>query len=91
MALLQELAQGKSLAQLVESGWRADEAEVKRIALQILSVLEYLASRRPPVVHRSAALHPSSTTASFLTQGSDCSEHMPSCSARTPDAGSHNK
>lgn len=49
---LQELAEGKSLAQLVEEGWRADEREVTRIGIQLLEILEYLASRRPAVTHR---------------------------------------
>ncbi|EFN53197.1 hypothetical protein CHLNCDRAFT_32227, partial [Chlorella variabilis] len=50
--LVQEVAQGKSLADMVASGWRADEAEVTRIAVELLGVLEYLGSRRPPVIHR---------------------------------------
>ena len=48
----QELAEGKSLAQLMAEGWRADEAEVTRIALELLGILQYLGSRRPAVVHR---------------------------------------
>ncbi|PSC76759.1 serine threonine kinase [Micractinium conductrix] len=50
--LVQEAAQGKSLAEMVRSGWRADEAEVTRIATELLQVLQYLGSRRPPVAHR---------------------------------------
>jgi hypothetical protein len=53
---MQELAEGKSLAQLVQEGWRPDEAEITRIAQQLLGVLEYLSSRRPPVVHRCERL-----------------------------------
>ena len=34
----QELAEGRSLADLVASGWRADEAEVARIARELLQV-----------------------------------------------------
>ena len=49
---MQDLAQGKSLAELVEGGWRADEAEARRIAIEMLGILAYLASRRPPVTHR---------------------------------------
>lgn len=49
---MQELAQGKSLAELVQGGWRADETEVSRIATELLQILNYLSSRRPPVVHR---------------------------------------
>lgn len=48
----QELAPGRSLEELVRGGWRADEAEVERIAAELLHTLRYLGSRRPPVVHR---------------------------------------
>lgn len=51
---LQELAPGKSLAQVVAGGWRGGEAEVKQLAAQILETLQYLGSRRPPVTHRQA-------------------------------------
>ncbi|HTB74470.1 MAG TPA: protein kinase [Polyangiaceae bacterium] len=50
--LVQQLAPGRSLHDLVASGWRADEAEAKRIARAILDVLDYLHARRPPVYHR---------------------------------------
>ena len=50
--VLQDLAQGKSLVELVKGGWRADEAEVTRIAKELLNILDYLASRRPAVTHR---------------------------------------
>ena len=50
--IAQELAEGKSLAALIESGWRATEAEVKRIALEVLKILEYLHSLNPPIIHR---------------------------------------
>lgn len=50
--LVQELVEGRSLQQLVESGWRADEAEVTRIARQVLTALDYLSSLRPAVTHR---------------------------------------
>ncbi len=52
MLSAQELAQGRTLADLVASGWRADEAEAKRIAMELLGVLDYLGSRRPAVTHR---------------------------------------
>lgn len=35
---MQELAEGRSLADLVASGWRADEAEIARIARELLEV-----------------------------------------------------
>jgi tetratricopeptide (TPR) repeat protein len=50
--LVQQLAPGWSLAQWVASGWRADEAEVRRIAEAVLGVLGYLHARMPPLIHR---------------------------------------
>ena len=50
--IAQHLAMGKSLAVLVESGWHPDEAEVRRLASQILEILVYLHSLTPPVIHR---------------------------------------
>lgn len=50
--LVQELAPGTSLSQLVESGWRTDETEVKNIARQVLYILIYIHALNPPVVHR---------------------------------------
>jgi serine/threonine protein kinase len=50
--LVQEQAPGKSLFQLVESGWHATETEVKNIARQILAILNYLHSLDPPIIHR---------------------------------------
>jgi len=50
--IVQELAQGQSLASLVESGWHASESEIQRIATQILEILVYLHSQTPPVIHR---------------------------------------
>ncbi len=50
--LAQQLAQGQSLAALVEKGWHPDEAEVKHIATQILEILIYLQQLTPPVIHR---------------------------------------
>ncbi|MEC4894117.1 MAG: serine/threonine-protein kinase [Oscillatoria sp. PMC 1051.18] len=50
--LVQELATGESLADLIAKGWHPDEAEVKRIAIQILSILDYLHTLTPPILHR---------------------------------------
>lgn len=50
--IVQELAEGKNLQQLVEEGWRPEEKEIERIAQEILEVLAYLGELRPPVVHR---------------------------------------
>jgi WD40 repeat protein len=50
--LVQQIAPGHSLAQLVAGGWRADEAEARRIAAAILDVLDHLHALVPPVYHR---------------------------------------
>ena len=49
---MQELAEGRTLAELVKDGWRGSQEEVGQIAVQLLGVLQYLGSRLPPVVHR---------------------------------------
>ena len=50
--LVQQLASGQSLADLVDQGWQPDEATVKNIAEQILEILVYLQQLTPPVIHR---------------------------------------
>jgi serine/threonine protein kinase len=50
--IVQTLAQGQSLEALVQQGWRADEATVRKIAQQILSILIYLQKLSPPIIHR---------------------------------------
>lgn len=50
--LAQEFASGKSLDRWVHDGWRATEAEVQRIALEILTTLEYLHGLEAPIIHR---------------------------------------
>jgi len=50
--LVQELVGGESLADSIKKGWRADEQIVKDILKQILEILEYLHSLKPPVIHR---------------------------------------
>lgn len=50
--IVQELAPGKSLATLIESGWQPDEITIKEIAEQILEILIYLQQLIPPVIHR---------------------------------------
>lgn len=55
--IVQQLAPGKSLFQLVESGWRTTEVEVKEIARQILEILIYLHSLEPSVIHRDIKPH----------------------------------
>ena len=50
--LVQELAEGKSLADWVAAGKRFSEAEVHHIALEMLQVLQYLQGLHPPIIHR---------------------------------------
>ncbi|MEP7121252.1 MAG: ankyrin repeat domain-containing protein [Byssovorax sp.] len=50
--IVQELAPGKTLADLVAAGWHPDEREVRQIAVKVLRILSYLQSLSPPIVHR---------------------------------------
>lgn len=50
--IVQELAEGRSLADLVAAGERFPEIEARRIALEILQILQYLHGLNPPVIHR---------------------------------------
>ncbi|KAI5075204.1 hypothetical protein GOP47_0009280 [Adiantum capillus-veneris] len=50
--IVQMVAKGSSLADLIQIGWRATEEDVKRIAIEVLEILQYLGSLRPPVIHR---------------------------------------
>lgn len=50
--IVQKIANGRSLGDLVESGWRISEDEVKEITLKVLEILQYLGNLRPPVIHR---------------------------------------
>ncbi|GAB4197627.1 MAG: hypothetical protein Fur006_46470 [Coleofasciculaceae cyanobacterium] len=50
--IAQQRVEGKSLAELVKNGWRMNESGVRRIAAQVLKILVYLHSLKPPVVHR---------------------------------------
>ena len=49
---MQELAEGKSLSQMVQEGWRGKEQEASRIAKEVLRILRYLGHCRPAVTHR---------------------------------------
>ncbi len=51
-ASVQEAVHGPSLAATLRAGWQPDEAQVARIAIELLGTLRYPGSRRPPVVHR---------------------------------------
>lgn len=50
--IVQELAPGQSLADLVQKGWRASPTEVRQLALQMLDILKYLHGLTPPIIHR---------------------------------------
>ncbi len=50
--LVQQLAPGKSLYELINDGWNPDEQEVKKIASSILKILIYLQELSPPIIHR---------------------------------------
>jgi hypothetical protein len=50
--LVQQLAPGKSLAELVELGWKPQEVTVKRLAIEVLNVLVYLQEFTPAIIHR---------------------------------------
>jgi serine/threonine protein kinase len=52
MFLVQDLADGPSLAQQAVAGWRADEPAAVSLAHTLLEVAEYLHELQPPVVHR---------------------------------------
>lgn len=50
--IVQELAPGRSLADLVQEGWRASEAEVRQLGVKVLDILKYLHDLTPPIIHR---------------------------------------
>lgn len=50
--LVQEYIPGDSLQQLLDSGRRLTEVQVRSLATQVLEVLTYLHSLNPPVLHR---------------------------------------
>lgn len=50
--IVQQLAEGNTLAKLVEGGWRCNEKQVKAIAVQLLEIIGYLHKQTPPVIHR---------------------------------------
>jgi len=50
--LVQELVEGESLDALIRRGQRLDEAEARRVAIEVADILSYVHGRNPPVVHR---------------------------------------
>ncbi len=55
--LVQELVPGKDLNQQVKEGLRLTEKEVKNIAVQVLSILDYLHNFEPRIIHRDIKPH----------------------------------
>lgn len=43
---MQELVEGKSLAQMVEGGWQPNQREVERIAKELLTTFSYLQEQK---------------------------------------------
>ncbi len=50
--IVQQLVEGRSLAQEIAHGWHGSEADIQAIAEQVLQILIYLHELKPPVVHR---------------------------------------
>jgi eukaryotic-like serine/threonine-protein kinase len=50
--IVQTFAEGMSLFDAVESGWKPTINEAKAIAVQVLEILTYLHDLHPPVIHR---------------------------------------
>jgi serine/threonine protein kinase len=50
--IVQQLVEGRSLAEIIGDGWHGSEAVIKKIAEQVLEVLIYLHELQPPVIHR---------------------------------------
>jgi len=50
--LVREYVEGRDLAEMVDSGWRGTEAQIRRIGLQLADIVAYIHSLRPPVIHR---------------------------------------
>jgi len=50
--LVQERVDGSNLAARVEAGWRGTEEEICRIGAGLLSIVSYIHSLRPPIIHR---------------------------------------
>ena len=52
LIVIEELIQGKTLDEMLESGEKIPFEEKKRILLELCDALEYLHSSKPPIIHR---------------------------------------
>lgn len=50
--LIQEYLEGPTLAELLDSGRRFEEREIKEMMRSLLEILVYLQDKNPPVIHR---------------------------------------
>ena len=64
--IVQEYIHGQTLQELVENGWRGTEAEILDIFWQLVQILAYLHTLRPPVIHRD--LNPKNILLSLLNE-----------------------
>jgi len=55
--IAQTLAAGENLEEAIAAGWDPDEPEVRRMALELLRLVEYLHGLKPRVVHRDIKPH----------------------------------
>ena len=88
--LVQRIAPGESLQTLVDGGWRPTEDDVVSVAEQLLEVLAYLGSLRPPVAHRDVKpgnilLDRATGKVSLVDFGATADAAMTSAAAEGPD------
>lgn len=88
--LVQRIAPGESLQTLVDGGWRPTEDEVISVAEQLLDVLAYLGSLRPPVAHRDVKpgnilLDRATGKVSLVDFGATADAAMTAAAAEGPD------
>ncbi len=50
--LVREYIDGTDLQEMVDSGWRGTEEQIRGIGRQLVEVVSYIHSLRPPVIHR---------------------------------------
>jgi serine/threonine protein kinase len=51
-ALVREYVEGRDLQEMVASGWRGTEGQIRGIGRQLAEIVAYIHSLRPPVIHR---------------------------------------